>query len=309
MTSHRALPASPALRAFVLLLAITLLLAAAPGAPGSASGDPPDLDVYAGAGTWIDMYDPHRVWDDPERTVARLEARGVRTLYLETANYHKPARASVFRRDRLERFVEAAHDRGIAVVAWYLPGLADLERDRDRMYAALDLRTPRGDAFDSVALDIESNLVAALPARNRRLLALARELRFAAPEDLPLGAIVPDQRSSSFSPALWPNFPYAAIRPYFDVVVPMSYSTNRVSSPGAVYAYTLANIRFLRRRTGDPDLPVHVIGGIASGLGPRAAAAVVRAAQDGDAIGASFYKFSLSDGGEWRVLRSFDAFP
>ena len=308
MTSHRALPASPALRAFVLLLAITLLLAAAPGAPGSASGDPPDLDVYAGAGTWIDMYDPHRVWDDPERTVARLDARGVRTLYIETANYHKPARASVFRRDRLERFVEAAHDRGIAVVAWYLPGLADLERDRDRMYAALDLRTPRGDTFDSVALDIESNLVAALPARNRRLLALARELRFAAPEDLPLGAIVPDQRSSSFSPALWPNFPYAAIRPYFDVVVPMSYSTNRVSSPGAVYAYTLANIRFLRRRSGDPDLPVHVIGGIARGLGPRSSAAVVRAAQDGDAIGASFYKFSLSDRGEWRALEAFDDF-
>ena len=43
----------------------------------------------------------------------------MRTIYLETANF-KQSR-DVVRPDRLSRLLDAAHARGIAVVAWYLP--------------------------------------------------------------------------------------------------------------------------------------------------------------------------------------------
>jgi hypothetical protein len=269
------------------------------------------VDPYRGTGAWVDIYDHGDIWSRPEQTVARLSARGVDTLYLETANYHRPdPRAGVlWRPDRLARFIDAAHARGVAVVAWYLPGLADLAVDRTRLLAALELRTPAGGGFDSVALDIESTVIRNLGVRNRRMLALSSWLRTAAGPAYRLGAIVPDQRSSTSPPALWPHFPYAATRPYFDAYLPMAYSTGRVRRWQDVYLYTAANVAFLRAATGDPRLPVHVIGGLANRLGPLASSAVVRAARDRRAIGVSFYKLSLSGGSQWRALASLSLEP
>ena len=61
----------------------------------------------------------------PERTVETGSGilYGVATLYLQTGNYRRAE--DVFRPDLVARFITAAHDRGINVVAWYLPSLAD----------------------------------------------------------------------------------------------------------------------------------------------------------------------------------------
>ena len=288
-------------RPVVLAVAALALLV-----PSTAVGSVGIVDPYRGTGAWVDIYDHGAVWASPERTVARLSARGVDTLYLETANYHRPdPRAGVlWRPDRLARFIDAAHAHGVAVVAWYLPGLADPAVDRERLLATLELRTPTGGGFDSIALDIESTVIRDLVKRNRRMLALSSWLRTVAGPAYPLGAIVPDQRSSTNPPALWPHFPYAATRPYFDAYLPMAYSTARVRRWQDVYVYTAANVAFLRAATGDPRLPVHVIGGLASRLGPLASSAVVRAARDRRAIGVSFYKLSLSGWSQWRALAS-----
>ena len=96
-----------------LALALALALSLAAGAAGA-----PSLEPYRGLGTWIDIYDDAQL-KAPEATVDRIQARGVRTIYLETANF-KQSR-DVVRADRLSRLLDAAHARGIAVVAWYLP--------------------------------------------------------------------------------------------------------------------------------------------------------------------------------------------
>src|SRR5262245_24511407 len=96
---------------------VALALALALGIAGGAWGAP-DLDPYRGLGTWVDIYDDAQL-EVPEATVAGIQARGVRTIYLESANFKRSR--DVVRPDRLSRLLDAAHARGIAVVAWYLP--------------------------------------------------------------------------------------------------------------------------------------------------------------------------------------------
>jgi hypothetical protein len=87
----------------------------------------------------------------------------------------------------------------------------------------------------------------------------------------------------------------------------MSYSTNRAAGGAGVYSYTLANVRHLRRWTRDPNLPVHVIGGLAGGLSDLEARAAVQAAADSRSVGASFYNFASTTPGEWRALLTWFA--
>ena len=119
-----------------------------------------------------------------------------------------------------------------------------------------------------------------------------------------MGAIVPDQRSTSVSlPSLWPNFPYRRLRKYYDVFLPMAYSSNRGKGARFVYGYTAGNVQYVRLMTGDASLPVHVIAGLANKLGSSEDAAAVDAARSERALGASFYKLRLSGDEEWEALQ------
>jgi len=200
--------------------------------------------------------------------------------------------------------IDAAHANGMRVVAWYLPGFKNLNRDLRRSLDAIRFTTVAGGHFDSFALDIESNAVRNVTLRNRRAQQLSSRIRGAVGKQYPLGAITPDQRSTSaFLPSLWPRFPYSHLRPYYDVFLPMAYSSFRGKGARFVYGYTAANIQYLRLMTRDPSLPVHVIGGLANKLRPSEAASVVRAARDQGALGASFYDVRLTGQEEWQALQ------
>jgi hypothetical protein len=259
--------------------------------------EPSGLDVYSGAGAWVDQYDTE-VLDNPFPALEEMRDRGVRTVYLETGSWRLP-RARNFRdRQAMRLMIDQAHGLGMKVVAWYLPGLDQVRLDLRRTRAAFRLRSLQGEPFDGFAADIESQRVRSLPARNAALMRYSRALRRHAGEDYALGAIVPDQRSSTISPGLWPGLPYAALAPLYDVFLPMAYSTYRGRGADFVYRYTRANVEFVRAAT---RRPVHLIGG----LDPLRAAepgAVVRGARDGGAIGASFYDFVGATGATWRAL-------
>jgi hypothetical protein len=172
-----------------------------------------------------------------------------------------------------------------------------------RIRAALDFKTLDGQSFDSFALDIEANAVNPVWKRNASLLKLSRDIRREAGPGYALGAIVPDQLSTSWGNVLWPGFPYAAAAKYYDVFLPMAYSSfNRAKGAKGVYAYTAANVRFVRNATGRR---VHVIGGTTDNMRASEQAAVARAARDAGAYGVSLYKFPLYDEGSWAALSSF----
>lgn len=276
---------------------------AATAAGGAAPARAASLDAYRGAGAWVDIYSGGAL-SQPEAVVRRLAAAGVRTLYLETANWRRPRSVKIVWPNANRRFIAAAHARGMRVVAWYLPSLADLAADRERSLAAIRFKTANGQGFDGFALDIESGVVAGISARNAQLMTLSRQLRAAVGRGYALGAIVPDARSTAPSRSLWPGFPYRSVASVYDVFLPMAYSTHRVSGAPATYAYTRANVARIRAGTGRPGVPVHIIGGLADGLDAGESRAVVQGARAAHALGVSFYNYGVSGAEEYSALRA-----
>jgi hypothetical protein len=281
----------------IAALLVTLALSPAP-----APVTQPGVGAYNGTGAWVDRYDFARL-DDPELAVAEMADHGVKTLYIETASWRVPRGVDIVDPEATATMIEMAHARGMRVVSWYLPDFKNLRRDRRRIRAALDFKTPAGQTFDSFALDIEATEVNPLWRRNAALMRLARWIRHEAGDAYPIGAIVPDQLSTSRGNVLWPSFPYAAAARWFDVFLPMAYSTfNRARGATGVYRYTAANVGFVRRATGKP---VHLIGGLTDAMSGSEQRAVARAARDAGAIGASLYKYPLYDSGSWSALSAF----
>jgi hypothetical protein len=265
---------------------------------GARSG----ADVYRGAGAWIDMYDEADL-ADPWPALVELRDHGVRTLYLETASWRVPKALDMKDQEAVALFLDEGHALGLKVVAWYLPGLDDLRTDVRRSSAVLRFRSPQGgQGFDGFAIDIESQRVGPVSARNAALMTYSRRLRGLAGPGYAIGAIVPDLRSTTLSPGLWPGFPYAAAARYYDVFLPMAYSSYRGHGGSFVYAYSRSNVATVRALTGRP---VHLIGGLTDGLGPGEAAAAVRGARDGGALGVSFYDFAVGQDDAWRALATF----
>jgi hypothetical protein len=163
--------------------------AAAPAAPVA------EATAFGGLGTWIDVYDTS-LYRSPATLADRLARRGVTTAWIETANDRSTV--DVVQRAPLGRVLDALHDRGIRVVAWYLPGHVDQALDLRRARAMLSFRSPRGDGFDGVALDIESLREKNVKRRTTRMLALLRTLRTEA-GTVPVAAIVYPPRARARS--------------------------------------------------------------------------------------------------------------
>jgi hypothetical protein len=276
------------------------------GAKPQSGATPQGLDIYRGLGSWVDIYD-FSAWDDPEGTVAEMSAHGVRTLYIETSNY-KRHRPFVFR-EGIERFIEAAHAHGLAVVAWYLPGFDDVDRDFRRVMAAVELVTPSGEAFDSFALDIESPLVEPPSLRTTRLLELSDRIRAEVGDGYPLGAIIPSPRGMQVNPDYWPGFPYVELAAAYDAFVPMTYFTWRTSGLDGARHYATLVTQIIRNETGNSQIPIHIIGGISEEATTTEARGFVRAVRERGVIGGSFYGFPGTSDPQWAELADIPVNP
>ncbi len=284
-----------------LLAPVVLTLGLLLPQPASATV-PPAAAPFAGTGTWVSVFAGDQVWDHPWLHVRRMHDRGVDTLYLQTASSTTPVSSDLYRPGRLAGFLHAAHARGMKVVAWYLPPLRRVAREHDRAMAAIGFRTSRGQTFDGFALDIEPS--AATPSgglRDDNLRRLSRRIRASAGTDYPLGAIIPSPRGMQIVKRFWPDFPFWVVGRFYDAVLPMSYSTYRVSGAGATYDYTATNIALLRAALG--DLPIHLIGGEAGALSGRETSAFVAAANDGGAAGAGLWHYGRTGPEDWAALQ------
>lgn len=252
-------------------------------------------DPFRGFGAWVDVFD-RELWADPEGTVEEIAGRGIRTLYLQTASTDTKR---PIRYPRLAaRFLDAARSHGIRTVAWYLPKLLGAPRDLRRGLAAAAFSSPNGSRFDGVAVDIEVTAEADDEVRAQRLLGLSRQLRAIVGRQYPLGAIVP---SPIRGPDFWPILPVRELSEIYDAVLPMAYWTFHVSGEDDAHAYISRSVRLLRDEAG-PEVPIHVIGGIADPATPAELRGFVRAIEESGVIGASVYDVDTTDDRGWAAL-------
>jgi hypothetical protein len=279
---------------FTAVVAAVLLAPAANATPSAA----PATSPYAGLGTWLSIY-AKKDRRDPAPEIAAMARDGVRTLYLETGNYR--SHHDLVRPWEIGPIVDAAHAAGMRVVAWYLPSFASLARDERRALDAIDFRSASGERFDGFALDIEATVVHALPLRDRRLLQLSTWLRQQAGPGYPLGAITPSP--IGMSPYYWPGIPYRQLARIYDVFLPMAYSTDRdVSGTKRTRAYLTETVAAIRAASGDPRLPIHLIGGLSGRMGAKETAGFIQAVKRSDLLGYSLYAFPHTSAATWQAL-------
>ena len=283
----------------LLALAILAALVCSFGAAATPAAKTADASVFGGLGTWVDIYDG-QVYAAPERTAQRMAARDVKTVWVETANDRSTV--DVVNPTQLGRFVDALHARGIRVVAWYLPGHVKPAVDLRRSLAMLTFRSPTGAVFDGIALDIESTRVKNAALRSNRAVALTRQVRESA-GDTPLAVIPFNPRGLERRPSTWPRFPWTQLAESADAFVPMVYTGGAMKGFDATYGYVTRALRLLRVQTAEPDLQIHVAGGVADRLGPDELAGFVAAVEDdGGTIGVSLYDWMTTTPRAWKAL-------
>jgi hypothetical protein len=277
------------------------------GAAADAAGPSP----FNGLGTWIDVFDfvPEYASDGlPSVLPAHVELLadlGVRTIYLQAARNDESGTTGIVAPELVGDIVDAAHERGLCVVGWYLPRFEDVAADLTRIVALRDFRTAGGESFDGVGVDIEWTSGEPLPGeRSERLVELSVQAR-AALADLPMAAIVPPPvQIEVINPDFWPGFPWARIAPSYDVWMPMTYWTFRSEESGYrdAYAYTEESVRRLRTNVGDPDALVHPIGGIGDLATDVDYRDFLRASDDVGAVGVSIYDFRTMGSYAWLLF-------
>jgi hypothetical protein len=275
--------------------------AAASGRAGSRPGHPAQLVAYRGLGSWVDLYDAS-AWNDPAAAVQDMAAHGVRTVFLETANYHNPSSSTVYRPDQVAAFIQACHARGMYVVAWYLPGFKNLDKDYNRSAAAIDFRTSDGQKFDSFGLDIEDSSVKPASERSARMKTLSERIRAHVGASYPLGGITPSPKGMTINDTYWPAFPYKTVADIYDVILPMGYYTYHVDGYNKVYSETLDNVRIVREQVGLDTIPIHLIAGLGDKSSGGETTAFVRATRETGILGASMYDWSTTGAEDWAPL-------
>jgi hypothetical protein len=174
--------------------------------------------------------------------------------------------------------------------------------DIRRSLAMLSFRTASGQAFDGVALDIESTRLRNVSVRSRRAVALAQRLRQEA-GDTPLAIVPFNPRGLERRPSTWPRFPWAELAATSDAFAPMVYTGGALKGFDATYGYVTRAIRLLRAQTGNPDVPIHVAGGVADRMGAQELAGFVAAvSDDGAVLGVSLYDWQTTRPAAWRAL-------
>ena len=278
----------------------TVATAAVAAVPVKVVPTGPSLEAYRGLGSWVDIYDA-AAWKDPAATVRDMSANGVRTLFVETANFG--AKTDLVYPDQLRAFIAEAHARHMYVVAWYLPNMSADPTDYRRVAQAIDLATTDGQRFDSFALDIESSVVKPDALRNQGLATLSAQIRSHVGPKYPLGAIIPSPYGLSRKKGSWNDFPYQAVAQTYDVFVPMDYYTyHDAGNPQQAYDITMACVRVIRAQPGCATTPIHMIGGIAEKSSPAEVQQFVRATRETGCIGASLYGWPGTTAADLREL-------
>jgi hypothetical protein len=196
----------------------------------------PDLSPIRGKGMWMTTWADSKV--DVPAVVAAAKAGGLRQLWVRTGG----TKQGWYGRPLLDKLLPAAHDAGIAVVAWDFPSLSDPIADAVRADAAL-LNTFGGERLDAFSPDIETRAEGTYNSAERVALYLAH-VRLAA-GNRPVVATVMRPTPSQLK-----DYPYQTEARYVDAFAPMDYWS--CHEPGETAVDSIRALAAMR--------PVHPVG-------------------------------------------------
>jgi hypothetical protein len=262
------------------------------------------VDAFRGLGAWVDVFDWSNEFSNNKPSVGvaavdRMADLGTQTLYIQAAK--QESANEIVDPDLLHPLINRAHERGMAVVAWYLPTLDDPARDLARLLAISRLKV------DGIGVDIESRKVDDAAERTKRLVNLSATLREQLPGRAIAAVVMPPVATDVINPAFWPGFPWHELRPLYDLWMPMDYWTFRKADSGYrdAYRYTAENIDRLRADLGAPNAVVHPIGGLGEGTTTADGDAYYKAASERGVIGGGLYDYRTTADDLWSGLRRF----
>jgi hypothetical protein len=256
--------------------------------------------AFRDLGAWVDLYD---YGVDPKSAIAAMHSHGVKTLYLQTSRYSSSA--DIVYPSDVDIWLLEAHRVGMKVVGWYLPAYSEyMDTDVRRTVAIAKYRSPAGQRFDALGIDIEyKGKTSSLSEFNSGIVTHLDRVRSGAGSSFTVAAIVPSPIGMSLSPSSWTGFPWSQIGRRAHVVMPMaywSYRTDCGSNPAhCPRQYTIDNVNRARSLT---NLPVHVIGGIGNDVSSSEVSQFVDGARAAHAYGGSLYDYRTTASSYWPYL-------
>ncbi len=269
---------------------------------------PPELpaasvDILRGKAMWL-SFDDTASWN-ADAMLARAQRAGIRALELRLT-YGESAQITPARQPAIDRLIDGAARRGIAILAWTVPRAVSFE-DLAASVAAAAYRTPSGHRLSGLAVDLERGPDFLSAGGSAQALAdYARRLREAIGPNVLLVATVEDPVLEHLPDDA---IPYAAIAASADVLQPMTYWRMRAAgtSVNGMRAELTASYRTVARLAGRA-IPLD-IGGQTVNLGNRYGApppaevgASIGVAHELGALGETFFDWDGTTAAQWDAI-------
>ena len=271
---------------------------------------PGSLATVRGTGAWLAFSGSTRDDDsytrlDPERTIATAARIGlhylmVRLTYGEFWQITPEAKATI------DRLIDRAAERHIAVLAWTVPREPSAE-DIAANVAALAYRTPAGNGLRGLAVDLERG--EEFLGRGRSgYAALASYLGFVRSAVGARALIVATVEDPYLEKLDNHAFPYRTIAKSADVLQPMTYwrMLRRSTTAAGMRDAIAGSVRALRSQAG-PLRPISVGGQTvplspSGGPPPAELAQSIEACKRAGAIGEAFYAWTGTTGEQFDAI-------
>jgi hypothetical protein len=263
-------------------------------------------DVMRGKAMWL-SFDDVGAWK-VDAMLDRAQRAGLHTIELRLCygeyRYFTPARRAV-----IDRFIDGATLRGIAIVAWTVPRAVSFE-DLAANVAAAAYRTAAGNGPQGLAVDLErgADFLGTGELGREALATYLARLREAVGPRVLLVATVEDPAIEQLTDQ---DVPYATIAADADVLQPMMYW--RVRRTGAslagMQAQLAASYARLAQLVGD-RIPID-IGGQTANLDnrigpppPEEVSGSLVVAQQLGALGEAFFDWDATTTAQWAAIGS-----
>ena len=250
----------------------------------------------------------------PEAVIAEAKKAGIRVIEVRMARGSCAMAQTPSSRAWLDRLIDSAAQSRINLVAWTVPRRVTTQ-DLEETLTAAAYRTPAGNGFMGVALDLETG-ERYMGDGDKAVAAMVRYIRMVREAAGPQYLIVATVASPEMGNHTNADYPYARIAAYADVLQPMEYwhyfeqSSHHEYARREVAGASAAAVARTRELAGR-DIPVDVAGQSVAleGTGSPSGREIqwsLGGAKSAGGIGETFFDWAGTGPDAWAAIQAFD---